>query len=399
MRKCVLPSKPNKKFQIKVKSSSLVQVLNRVDLVTKFSDVDDTLTNVHLVVACEGQVFVLGRTPDTFIAHWVPDAESSNDGAFNVDPKQLKGLVDKRDELTLDFDGSAVEIAAVKGKYSATFKTKALSSEQIPLVSEGLRHHIKRGTEMPDTLIAALRKGVSLTKVRDCYTPTTPVVCRVSFDGAELEVTSRTNWHASRFVTKIDKKTAKKSSQFRFSLSVGMFELLDRVLADQPAVFSADTTQFAAESESFVLTLPPIQSSDVDYSLVREYFEALKKPLISSVFAEGLGSALNNIKSFVGKKEKPAVTITIAPKRATIAFANDNGSLSDAIKISKTNVTDKQKVRMDYTVLGEILKYVPDANAGHSFDVYGDSLAALKMFTIVVSNDDYKLQHVGYLPQ
>jgi hypothetical protein len=54
---------------------------------------------------------------------------------------------------------------------------------------------------------------------------------------------------------------------------------------------------------------------------------------------------------------------------------------------------------MDYTVLGEILKHVPDVSEGHSFDVYGNSIKELKMFSIHYETDVFSLDHLGYLPQ
>lgn len=399
MKKCKLPNKVGAKFSFSVKSQNLVKVLSRVDLVTKFSDADDTLTNVHLVVAYGGDVFIIGRTPDTFIAHHVAEAKADGDGAFNIDPKQLQGLVDKRAEVNLNFDGTAVNITSTTSKYSATFKTKTLASEQIPLVSEGLRHHVNGGNSIPDQLIELLTEGVRCTKIKDCYSPTNPVICRVECTGKELEVTSLTNWHASRFVAKLGKKLAKSVEPFRFSLSTQMFDLLYRVIDGQTAVLSADTTSFAAEADSFVLTLPPIQSSDADYRAVRDYYGSLQKPLIKSMLGPGLGATLSNIGSFVGKKEKPAVTITVGPKRASVSFANDSGNLTDAIKVISTSVKDKHPVRMDYTVLGEILKHVPDVSEGHSFDVYGNSIKELKMFSIHYETDVFSLDHLGYLPQ
>lgn len=402
MRNCVLPSKPGKKFQLTVKCSSMVQVLNRVDLVTKFSEADDSLTNVHLIVACEGQVFVIGRTPDTFIAHWVENATSSSDGAFNVDPKQLKGLIDKRDEVILDFDGSAVTVTATKGKYTAVFKTKALSVEQIPLVQEGLRHHVDSGHRIDGDIMAMIRQGISLTKIKDVYTPSSPVICRIVSNGEGLTVSTMTHWHASRFSAALPKSGKKKDSkrEFRFSLSVQMFDLLSRVIDGQDAQFSADVASFSAEADSFVLVLPPIQSSDSDYSVIDEFFESLKsKPLIQAVFSSGLSSALTNIGSFVGKKEKPSLTLTVGPKNASVSFSNDAGSVSDSIKIKSSSVDSKIPVRMDYTLLCEILKLLPESASGQAFSVYGNSIKELNMFNVQHKSAEYTISHLGYLPQ
>ena len=399
MRNCVLPAKPGKKFQMTVSSKSMVNVLNRVDLVTKFSEADDSLTNVHLLVACEGQVFVIGRTPDTFIAHWVDGATSSADGAINVDPKQLKGLIDKREEVVLDYDGSAVTVTATKGKYTAVFKTKALSVEQIPLVQEGLRHHVDGGHKIDGDVMGLIRQGISMTKMKDIYTPSNPVICRIIADGSNLTIGSMTHWHASRFQAPLP-KSKKAKREFRFSLSVQMFDLLNRVVDGQPAQFSADVASFSAESDTFVLVLPPIQSSDSDYSIIDSYFESLKeKPLISAVFSSGLSSALTNIGSFVSKKEKPSLTMTIGPKTAAIAFSNDAGSVSDSIKIKSSSVDSKHPVRMDYTLLCEVLKLLPDSASGQSFAVYGNSIKELKMFNVAYKTPEFSVSHIGYLPQ
>jgi hypothetical protein len=244
-----------------------------------------------------------------------------------------------------------------------------------------------------------IRQGISMTKMKDIYTPSNPVICRIIADGSNLTIGSMTHWHASRFQAPLP-KSKKAKREFRFSLSVQMFDLLNRVVDGQPAQFSADVASFSAESDTFVLVLPPIQSSDSDYSIIDSYFESLKeKPLISAVFSSGLSSALTNIGSFVSKKEKPSLTMTIGPKTAAIAFSNDAGSVSDSIKIKSSSVDSKHPVRMDYTLLCEVLKLLPDSASGQSFAVYGNSIKELKMFNVAYKTPEFSVSHIGYLPQ
>lgn len=391
MKKCRLPKKPSTSVSISLDGNKLADILKRVDSVTRFSESADKLTHIHLLVAYESDVFILGRTPDTFVAHHVPGAVATKDAIFNVDPMQLSGLIAKRGELVLDYDGKMVQMQAKTGKYKSEFKVKPISVEQIPMVEEGLRHHIKGGHEMSRDVIEKMTKGIRYTRLKDPITDEA-IICRVECLGDSIRVTTPGNWTSARYTAQLGKKNEK----FRFSLSSGMFDLVSKFCGEDKVNFHVDSASFAAEGDSFVLTLPPIQSSDEDYRFIDNMLAQLGNPILGCVVKGDLSAPFANIAPLIDKKTGTNANLIIKNKEFRIKFSNDSGSVQDSLPLGKA-IEKEIKTKLDMRIMKELLRTI-GREERHAMGFHGASIGQLKAFTLNYKFDEDKLLYFGYLP-
>lgn len=392
MKKCRLPSKPSTSSTLDIDGNKLSDILKRVDSVTRFSESTDKLTHIHLLISYNSDVFILGRTPDTFVAHHVPGATSTKDIICNIDPVQLGGLIAKRGELVLEYDGRTINMTAKKGKYKSEFKIKPVSEEQIPMVEEGLRHHIKGGHEMSRDVIEKMTTGIRYTRLKDQITDEA-VICRVECLGDSLRVTSPGNWTSARYSAKLSKKNEK----FRFSLSGSMFDLVSKFCGEDRVNFHVDSGAFAVESDSFVLTLPPIQSSDEDYRFIDNMLEQLGKPILGCVVKGDLSAPFSNIATLLEKKANTYASLVVKKKEFRIKFSNDSGSIQDSLPLAK-EVSHEVKTRLDMRFMRELLRAIGKEDR-HAMGFHGSSLEGLNAFSLNYTFGEDKLLYFGYLPK
>lgn len=391
MKTCRLPKNPAKTCNITLNGNFLSDILKRVDSVTRFSESDDKLTHIHLLVTYKSDVFVLGRTPDTFVACQVPGASADSDTVINIDPIQLTGIISKRKELDVVYDGKTLNASEQKGKYKAEVKVRPVSVEQIPMVEQGLRHHIEGGHPMNREVIDAMTQGVKLTRLKDTIT-NQAVICRVVCDGKTLSITSPGHWTSSRF--RADLK--KKAEAFRFSLTGEMFDLIYRFCGEEKVTFHVDATAFAAESETFVLTLPPIQASDEDYRYMDNMLAQLGKPLVGCVIKGDLSAPFANISTLIEKKGNTNAKLTVKKKEFRLKFGNDSGSIQDSLTLAKP-VEREVTANLDLRIMRELLRSI-GREEKHSMGFHGANINSLNAFSLNYKFDTHTLLYFGYLP-
>lgn len=390
MKKCKLPDSAATDVGFKFDAKELAAILKKVDDVTKFSQIKDKLTHIHLICSYKSNVFVIGKTPDTFVAYMVPNAIADGDTVFNVDPIQLAGLIAKRGAMVATYTGREVELNEVKGRYSSKFKVRPVSPEQIPMVNEGLRHHLTGGTEMSKEVIDKMVEGVNLCSIKDAISDET-VICRVQVDGKDMRVTSASNWASAKYVTKLSEKVA----AFRFSLSVTMFSLVMKFCGKDKVNFYADSNSFAAESDDFVLTLPPIQSTDQDYAYLDLVENAMGPALIAMRIKGDMSAPFENIFTLVDVKKFTNVSIRVEKKEMEIGFDNDSGSVRDSLRI-ETAVERPFEAQLDIRLFREMLRNV-GREKEHLFCMHG-TLKKFKSMSLYYEMKDCKLTYFGYLP-
>lgn len=395
MKTCRLPKTPAKACNITINGGTLSNILKRVDSVTKFSESDDKLTHIHLMVTYKGDVFVLGRTPDTFVAHLVPEAKADADVIFNIDPSQLSGLINRRQDLNIEYTGKEIHISEAKGKYKAEAKLRPVSEEQIPMVQEGLRHHIDGGHVMGRDVIEALTKGVRLTRLKDTISDST-VYCRVMCDGKSLTLVSPGNWTTSRYIAPL----AKKVPAFRFSLTGEMFDLIYRFCGEDKVTFHVDTSSFTAEGDQFVLSLPPIQASDEDYRYMDNMIAQFGKPLVSVKVKGDMSAPFTNIATLVEKKagaqKNTNAKLFLKKKEFRLKFGNDNGSVQDSLRLA-SEVEREISTSLDMRIMRELLKAI-GREESHLMGFHGANINKLNAFSLSYKFDTHSLLYFGYLP-
>lgn len=390
MKKCKLPERAATGVGFKFDAKELAGILKKVDNVTKFSQSNDKLTHIHLICSYKSQVFVIGRTPDTFVAYMIPNAIADGDTVFNIDPTQLAGLIAKRSSMTATFDGREVDMREVKGRYQTKFKVRPMSPEQVPMVNEGLRHHLQGGNEMSEEVIEKMVEGVRLCRLKDTITQES-VICRIECENKDMRVASVSNWASSKFTTKLKEKVA----AFRFSLSVEMFDLVMQFCGKSKVSFFADSNSFAAESEDFVLTLPPIQSTEQDYQYIDVMENAMGAALISMTIKGDMSAPFENIMTLVDVKANTRVNINVEKKTMQIGFDNDSGSVRDSLTIEKA-VEREIATQFDIRILREMLRNIGKENE-HRLGLHG----TLKQFKSMSLNYDLKegqLVYFGFIP-
>ncbi|AXG66562.1 hypothetical protein JA13_159 [Dickeya phage vB_DsoM_JA13] len=390
MKKCKLPDRPITNVGFKFDAKELSAILKKVDSVTKFSQSNDKLTHIHLICSYKSNVFVIGRTPDTFVAHLVPNAIADGDTVFNIDPAQIDGLIAKRSSMTAMYTGREVEMQEVKGRYSSKFKVRPISPEQIPMVNEGLRHHLSGGNEMSQEVIDKMVEGVRLCRIKDTITQAS-VICRIECEGKNMRVASVSNWASSKYVTKLEDKV----DSFRFSLSVEMFDLVMKFCGKNKISFFADTNSFAAEAEDFVLTLPPIQSTDQDYQYIDVMENAMGKALMSLKIKGDMSAPFENIYTLVDVKANTRVNVSVEKKTMHIGFDNDSGSVRDSL-ILESAVERPFESQFDIRILREMLRNI-GREKEHLLGFHG-TLKKFKAMSLYYQLKDCQLTYYGFIP-
>lgn len=390
MKKCKLPERPVNEMGFKFDAKELSGILKKIDSVTKFSSSKDALTHIHLICSYKSNVFVIGRTPDTFVAHLVPNAIADADTVFNIDPIQLDGLIAKRSAMVATFTGKELELSEVKGRYSSKFKVRPISPEQIPMVNEGLRHHLSGGSDMSEELIKKMVEGVGLCRLKDTITQES-VICRVEVDGKDMRISSVSNWASSKYVTKLKEKLP----AFRFSLSVEMFDLVMKFCGKSSVNFFADTNSFAAEADDFVLTLPPIQSNDNDYQAIDRMEQGVGKAAIAVKIKGDIQAPFDNIFTLVNVKQNTRVAVTLEKKSMQIGFDNDSGSVRDSL-VLESAVERKIESQLDIRILREMLRNI-GREKEHLFGFHG-TLAKFKAMSLYYQLKDCQLTYYGFIP-
>ncbi len=392
MKKCRLPKNPAEKAVLTFDGKFLTEVLKRVDSVTRFSESADALTHSHLLASFKGDVFVIGRTPDTFVCHEIVGASCTVDTVFNIDPKSLMGLIAKRGLLEAEYDHPMVKMKEAKGRYKAEFKVKQLSPEQVPMVEEGLRHHIEGGHVMERDVIDKMNEGIRAVRIKDVITDEA-IICRVMCDGKHMKVISPGDWTSAQYIAPFKKQV----ESFRFSMTGAMFDLVNKFCGDEKVTFHVDSSAFTAEAESFVMTLPPVQSNDEDYRFVENMLNDLGKPVVAVNITGDLQTPFNNIATLVDAKGNVNAQIHVKKKELRIKFGNDSGSASDALKLSKE--TKKEfKTLVDTRIMRELLRNIGKEET-HDLGFYGSSVNDLSAFTLRYENDVRSLLYFGYVPQ
>ncbi|ARW58811.1 hypothetical protein HOS33_gp171 [Erwinia phage vB_EamM_Y3] len=391
MKTCRLPKSPAKQCNITLTGTILSDILKRVDSVTRFSESADKLTHIHLLVTYKSDVFILGRTPDTFVAYLVPNATADSDTIINIDPVQLTGLINKRKELTVEFTGKELNINEVSGKYKSVIKLRPVSDEQIPMVETGLRHHLEGGHPMAREVIDCLTQGVRLTRLKDTITNQS-IICRVVCDGKSVSIISPGHWTSSRYKGELKKK----AEPFRFSLTGEMFDLIYRFCGEEKVTFHVDSTAFAAESDTFVLTLPPIQASDEDYRYMDNMLAQLGKPLMGCVVKGDLSAPFANISTLIEKKGNTNAKLLLKKKEFRLKFGNDSGSVQDSLTLAKP-VERELTANLDLRIMRELLKSI-GREERHAMGFHGSSINQLNAFSLNYKFDAYSLLYFGYLP-
>lgn len=391
MKTCRLPKNPAKSCNITLDGTFLCDILKRVDSVTRFSESDDKLTHIHLLVTYKSDVFVLGRTPDTFVAYQVPGATADADTIVNIDPIQLSGIISKRKALNVEYDGKMLTASEAKGKYRAGVKVRPVSAEQIPMVEQGLHHHIEGGHEMTREVIDAMTQGVKMTRLKDTITGQA-VMCRVVCDGNSLSIVSPGHWTSSRYRAELNKKV----KPFRFSLTGEMFDLIYRFCGEEKVTFHVDSSSFAAESDSFVLTLPPIQASDEDYRYMDNMLAQLGKPIIGCVVKGDLSAPFTNIATLIEKKGNTNAKLTVKKQEFKLKFGNDSGSVQDSLKLAKP-VEKEFSTSLDMRIIRELLRNI-GREEKHNMGFHGSSINSLNAFSLNYKFEGYTLLYFGYLP-
>lgn len=390
MKKCKLPERPATGVGFKFDAKELAGVLKKVDNVTRFSQSNDKLTHIHLICSYKSQVFVIGRTPDTFVAYLLPNAMADGDTVFNIDPVQLAGLIAKRSSMTATYEGREVDMREVKGRYQTKFKVRPLSPEQIPMVNEGLRHHLQGGNEMSEEVIQKMVEGVRLCRLKDTITQES-IICRVECEDKNMRVSSVSNWASSKFTTKLKEKVA----AFRFSLSVEMFDLVMQFCGKNKVSFFADSNSFAAESEEFVLTLPPIQSTDQDYQYIDVMENAMGAPLIALTLKGDITAPFENIMTLVDVKANTRVDVKFEKKSMHIGFDNDSGSVRDSVNLEKAVEREIATV-FDIRILREMLRNI-GKESEHRLGLHG-TLKKFKSMSLNYDLKEGKLVYFGFIP-
>ena len=355
-------------FSFSVSGKDFGRVLKVCDEVVKFSDADKMVEDLHLIV-CDGKaVYAIGRTIDTFICHRLPAEDVSGVGAASVDFKSFATLV-KRDSVHLAFRRGGFSAKASRFEFDQS--TKQVSLDQLEMIDVTLRSVKTRsdGDALSRKAVSMLRDAVALTYVPDIYLGA-QVTSHIEVANGRLRVSTARNWCVSIYESAIQ-----DTDDFKLSLHSDMITLLYKVVGDLPAQFYVSGSHFIASSDDFMVTLPPVRSTDADYNTFATVVAALGAPVRSCFLGKDFGPATSTIMQVIAsnpalKGKAVPFELTVGEKAAKLQFDTDGCRMAETVG---AKATERFNVKLDVRILNLILKNVMqlDKETQHRCSMYG----------------------------
>ena len=336
-------------FGFTIDGKDLWASLRVCDEIIKFSDADKIVDDLNLLMCCGNQVYVVGRTIDTFIVLRLPCTEVEGEGAANIDFNAFQPLAKK----------SGMRIGVEDGKMVAKAKSfvykvdlRQGSSDQLDLVTQMMGQYTG-GTEIELTHedVAAVNRAVRLTYIPELYMDF--IVCaHIQATGKGLTVSCPANWSSGYY------HNPSTRGNYKLSVSAKMMSVLAKIGTEDTG-YSVGPFGFMAASEDRIIVLPPISTHADAFSQHSDTRKAFGKPLATVECAPQLVEAVATINGIVSKvKDLKGRAVSAkfksVGKYCTVGFDTDSQSIVERV----SGKGDQFEVNCDVRILSHILKNV-----------------------------------------
>ena len=357
----------NSNFSFIADANVLAKQLAKMVSVTSFSSASDSECH-HIMIANKGSVYLVGYSPETFVSVKLDVIEKPRTGGFlEFDVVSLQGLIKRRSELHIAFEDNQLKINAVKGKYSCYLKTVEVPPEYIARINKGLAQK-SNSTELSVSDMQELKEALSHTSLKSIYATDkdSGLLCYITVSGGKLSVSAMDDLHMALYRASVNSK-----AKFQLALSSSMFNLIFKFIEDEEnAKFALGSNGMSVFGESFVISLPPIQTEDIKFSLVQQFLKSVSsKRKCGFCLPNSAFDTIDNMNALAKNKEK--FKFVLNKKGAVkITIDTDNGSVSDMFKVSDSDSKEGHKWNVDPLMFYDLYKKLKSLGSDIPIELY-----------------------------
>lgn len=309
------------------------------------------------------------------------------EGCFEFDSDLMKGIFSNRAELAFHFGGSSLKFKATKGRYTGDFAITPVSSDALEQLNYMLETK-ESDHQLSDEIFKALKAGMSKCDISDVYTGN-ELMRYIRMKDKRLTISSYDEYHAVQYATDINVDC----EDFSIAVTPSYFNNLSKLSADSPSAVKLTVTEntFYAQNDEFFLSLPPIQSSETEFTQVLGMLEQImttKPDGQCQVSGEKLQGAVDNLCAVY--ESGASIAFDLQPEKISLKIATNYGKIGDSLRVN--NGKGKANFTVDPLTLGDILKSTPDST--FEFRVKEGSFYLLRDL-----NDKYELSYTGSILQ
>jgi hypothetical protein len=389
MIQCEIDSSTSE-FSFTCDTSSLTKAITKATNVTSFSKCLENDIH-HIIVAHEGNMFVIGYSSETFSLFHVVGISTDGDGAFEFEPKKLLGLIKNRSVMEYEFKQGRLNFKVTKGKYKGDLVTTSIDTDRVHTLNQRLKKCSTQsdGSALSGPVLETLRKAMRMTHLKDFYGDD-QIVCMIRAKKGIIDVSSFDNFHMAYYKAK-----TKSKDSFKLALPVVMFNLIDRFISDEgeDAQFVMGSKQFSVMGNTYIISLPPIQVDDEAFDQVPTYLKSLKEPQAELTFTgEGIKTVDNMFT--ISDAESKLVMEVKTKGQVRISMSTDSGKISDAFKTDVKGSED-MSLMIDPRVFSDLFDKVRQ-DKEIPLKLYGKkNKGVTSCFQICSSSKNAKLTLVG----
>lgn len=278
------------------------------------------------ILACVGKsLYVIGITPDAFACVRLDDVEVEHEGSVSFDIKTVQGLLKNAGSVRVTVDEGRLAIKAIKGRYKANTEFQEVEDVDIMMVADNME--TDKIKPLKADVIKSLRDGFKHCSLTNFYSDEV-ILAYVDITKSGVSIATADNFHVAWFTEEL-----KTGLNTRFTMPSKTFHVIDKFMEDTDAAFDLGSGKLRVVGDSFVLSLPEVQSDVESFELVPSYVNGLSKPTTSIVYDRKDMQSLDNM--FTIMDEDTKMELKIKDDKSRISLSTRSGSVSDAFTIKK----------------------------------------------------------------
>lgn len=349
-----------KKFSFTMASKDLDAAISRASNVVAAAG-----SNVKnfIIASSKGRILLLAYNPDTYVLMQL-EGKADGDGSFGFSPQVLQGIIKNRAEMEFTFNGNECLFKQTKGKYSGNIVTQPVTSDQITIINtkfqaidkkskeeKKLKIHAPASTVLPRSVLDVLKEGIAMTGIKDVYTGAALLSYMHLSEKGVLTVSAFDNHHFGHYKCKVDAG----GLTFKAALPSSHFLIIDRMVEGEEAMFHVMNENIRVEGDNFTLILPSTQTDPKNYDLIASYIKELGKSDFECTYDnDKFTSMADNLFTLHSVNAAFELSHKAKSTNLNVTFNTQNGSGSDAVKVSPTISTDI-KAKIDPRIFRDVL--------------------------------------------
>lgn len=299
-------------------------------------------------------IFAVDNT-GSIAARTIKTIESEGTGCLTIDREVFSQAVkNRKSDVELTFDGSAMHIKVLRGKLKAEIKTIPVVAEKVQQVNELLSIALNtEASEMDKVQQDQLWGTIEHAAITDVMYGA-ELNRLVESKGGTLTVTSFDNLHMARCRSKI-----KGLPEFRMGLNDTYVGHLRKIMGDSGIKVVMSSSFFLAHSESGLLYMPPRQVQDSEWTTVNEFLNnKVKYPLTLKTTAGRMLAVLDNLCAVY--EQSASIECAATKGGLSMKIATSYGSASDLMPCEE--LEGKGGFNIEPMTIKNVLELLPPAD-------------------------------------